>query len=164
MLSCFQFCLPLHGTFAFAIVCHIENQNRGRLGSRGTSRKLLCIRNVNNYSLFTITVALPGRVDFEISPKMLPGVKEGDRVLLIWSGIAPPEKLEERVHQLNSVVGPMGKVAIEHEERLKLCEFIIVNVVKLNYVLHCHCSLSLKFENVLGKWLFREFNFTVWKS
>lgn len=51
---------------------------------------------------------------------MLPGVKEGDRVLLIWSGITPPEKLEERVHQLNSVVGPMGKVAVEHEERLKL--------------------------------------------
>ena len=94
---------------------------------------------------------MPGRVDFLISRKMLPGVKEGDRVLLIWSGIAPPEKLEERVHQLNSVVGPMGKVAVEHEERLKLCKFMIVNVVKLNYVLHCQCSRSLKFEDVLGK-------------
>ena len=79
---------------------------------------------------------------------MLPGVKEGDRVLLIWSGITSPEKLEERVRQLNSVVGPMGKVAVEHEERLKLCEFRMVNVVKLNYVLHCHCSRFLKFKNV----------------
>ena len=94
---------------------------------------------------------------------MLPGVKEGDRVLLIWSGITPPEKLEERVHQLNSVVGPMGKVAVEHEERLKLCEFMC-ECCEVNYVLHCHCSRSLKFENVLGKWLFGEFNFTVWKS
>lgn len=44
----------------------------------------------------------------------------GDRVLLIWSGTAPPKEIEAIVHQLNSSVGSTGKVAVEHEERLKL--------------------------------------------
>lgn len=50
-------------------------------------------------------------------------VKEGERVLLIWSGSTPPKKIEEIVVQLNSSVGSAGKVSVEHEERLKLCEY-----------------------------------------
>ena len=55
--------------------------------------------------------------------KMFEEVKEGNRVLLIWSGITPPKKIEEIVNQLNSSVGSTGKVAVEHEERLQLCEY-----------------------------------------
>jgi len=59
-------------------------------------------------------------------------VKDGHCVLLIWSGTSPPKKIEEIVHQLNSVVGPAGKVAVEHEERLKLCKQFLRLVIKLN--------------------------------
>ena len=54
---------------------------------------------------------------------MFEEVKYGDRVLLIWSGTAPPKEIEAIVHQLNSSVGSTGKVAVEHEERLKLCKY-----------------------------------------
>lgn len=47
-------------------------------------------------------------------------IKEGQRILVIWSGGAPPKKIQEIVVQLNSSVGSTGTVAVEHEERLKL--------------------------------------------
>lgn len=47
-------------------------------------------------------------------------VKQGQRILVIWSGISPPRKIEEVVIQLNSSVGSKGVVAVENEERLKL--------------------------------------------
>lgn len=50
-------------------------------------------------------------------------VREGQSVLLIWSGITPPKQIEEIVAQLNSSVGPAGRVSVEHEERLTLCEY-----------------------------------------
>ena len=59
---------------------------------------------------------------------MFEEVKEGNRVLLIWSGITPPKKIEEIVSQLNSSVGPTGKVAVEHEERLQLCESLSIKL------------------------------------
>ncbi|XP_068701184.1 anamorsin homolog isoform X1 [Montipora foliosa] len=49
---------------------------------------------------------------------MFKGVTEGDQVLLIWSGTASPEKIEEIAHQLKALAGSKGKVALEHEERL----------------------------------------------
>lgn len=65
-------------------------------------------------------------------------VKQGQSVLLIWSGSTPPKKIEEIVVQLNSSVGLEGKVSVEHEERLKLCEYCSKtgwrqNVVRLKY-------------------------------
>ena len=48
-------------------------------------------------------------------------VKGSQAVLLIWSGSTPHKKIEEIVVQLNSKVGPAGKVSVEHEERLQLC-------------------------------------------
>lgn len=53
---------------------------------------------------------------------MFEEIKHGDQALLIWSGVAPPKKIEEIVHQLNSSVGSTGNVAVEHEERLALCK------------------------------------------
>lgn len=50
-------------------------------------------------------------------------IKEGQRILVIWSGGAPPKKIQEIVVQLNSSVGSTGTVAVEHEERLKLCKY-----------------------------------------
>ncbi|PFX21834.1 Anamorsin [Stylophora pistillata] len=47
-------------------------------------------------------------------------VKQGQHILVIWSGITPPKKIEEIVIQLNSSVGSTGVVAVENEERLKL--------------------------------------------
>ncbi|CAH3031763.1 unnamed protein product [Pocillopora meandrina] len=47
-------------------------------------------------------------------------VEQGQRILVIWSGIAPPKKIEELVVHLNSSVGSTGIVAVENEERLKL--------------------------------------------
>ena len=57
----------------------------------------------------------------EIPIIMAEKVKESQVVLLIWSGRTPPKKMEEIVVQLNSKVGPAGKVSVEHEERLQLC-------------------------------------------
>lgn len=62
--------------------------------------------------------------DYMTWVKMFGGVKEGDHVLLIWSGNVPPKQIEEIVHQLNSLVGSSGKVAVEHEERLKFCKYM----------------------------------------
>ena len=50
-------------------------------------------------------------------------VKQGQHILVIWSGITPPKKIEEIVIQLNSSVGSTGVVAVENEERLKLCKY-----------------------------------------
>ena len=63
-------------------------------------------------------------------------VKEGQSVLLIWSGSTPPKKIEEIVARLNSSVGSTGKVSVEHEERLKLCEYetLLLLLVKRNDV------------------------------
>lgn len=47
-------------------------------------------------------------------------VKQGQHILVIWSGITPPKKIEEIVIQLSSSVGSTGVVAVENEERLKL--------------------------------------------
>lgn len=54
---------------------------------------------------------------------MFKEVKEGQKVLLIWSGNAPAKHVEEIVHQLKSLTGTTGRVALEHEERLLLCKF-----------------------------------------
>ena len=43
-------------------------------------------------------------------------VEQGQRILVIWSGIAPPKKIEELVVHLNSSVGSTGIVAVENEE------------------------------------------------
>ncbi|KAK2550398.1 Anamorsin [Acropora cervicornis] len=51
---------------------------------------------------------------------MFKEVKEGQKVLLIWSGNAPAKHIEEIVHQLKSLTGTTGNVALEHEERLLL--------------------------------------------
>ncbi|XP_029205568.2 anamorsin homolog [Acropora millepora] len=51
---------------------------------------------------------------------MFKEVKEGQKVLLIWSGNAPAKHVEEIVHQLKSLTGTTGRVALEHEERLLL--------------------------------------------
>ena len=53
---------------------------------------------------------------------MFKEVTEGDQVLLIWSGTASPEKIEEIAHQLKALAGSKGKVALEHEERLLMCK------------------------------------------
>lgn len=50
-------------------------------------------------------------------------VEQGQRILVIWSGIAPPKKIKELVVHLNSSVGSTGIVAVENEERLKLCKY-----------------------------------------
>ena len=50
-------------------------------------------------------------------------VEQGQRILVIWSGIAPPKKIEELVVHLNSSVGSTGIVSVENEERLKLCKY-----------------------------------------
>ena len=56
-------------------------------------------------------------------------IKEGQRILVIWSGGAPPKKIQEIVVQLNSSVGSTGTVTVEHEERLKLCKYYYVVVL-----------------------------------
>ena len=61
------------------------------------------------------------RENYVRSRNMAQEVKESQSVLLIWSGSTPPKKIEEIVVQLNSKVGPAGKVSVEHEERLQLC-------------------------------------------
>ena len=49
-------------------------------------------------------------------------IKEGQTVLLIWSGISPPQDLEQVVSHMTQQAGSTGKVNVEHVDRLKLCE------------------------------------------
>lgn len=71
---------------------------------------------------------------------MFKEVKEGQKVLLIWSGNAPAKHIEEIVHQLKSLTGATGNVALEHEERLLLCKF--KNVVFYVTLLFCFDIVS----------------------
>ncbi|CAB4020751.1 anamorsin homolog [Paramuricea clavata] len=47
-------------------------------------------------------------------------IKEGQTVLLIWSGGSPPQDLEEIVGRMTQLAGSTGKVNVEHIDRLKL--------------------------------------------
>jgi hypothetical protein len=49
-------------------------------------------------------------------------IKEGQTVLLIWSGVSPPQDLEEIVGRMTQLAGSSGKVNVEHIDRLKLCK------------------------------------------
>ena len=48
----------------------------------------------------------------------------GHAVLLMWSGISPPDDIQEVVDQLKERVGGDGKVNLEHVDRLKLCKLL----------------------------------------
>lgn len=76
---------------------------------------------------------------------MFKEVKEGQKVLLIWSGNAPAKHVEEIVHQLKSLTGTTGRVALEHEERLLLCKFkkYVVFYVRHLIILFLYCKLNL---------------------
>lgn len=76
---------------------------------------------------------------------MFKEVKEGQKVLLIWSGNAPAKHIEEIVHQLKSLTGTTGNVALEHEERLLLCKFkkYVVFYVRHLIILFLYCKLNL---------------------
>ena len=47
-------------------------------------------------------------------------IKEGQKVLLIWSGVSPPQDLEQIVGRMTELAGSNGKVNVEHIDRLKL--------------------------------------------
>lgn len=50
-------------------------------------------------------------------------IKEGQAVLLIWSGVSPPHDLKDIVGRMSQLVSSTGKVNVEHIDRLKLCKF-----------------------------------------
>ena len=50
------------------------------------------------------------------------GIKEGQTVLLIWSGVSPPQDIESVVGDMRQETGRSGKVNVEHVDRLKLCK------------------------------------------
>ena len=54
------------------------------------------------------------------------GIKEGQKVLLIWSGMSPPQDLEQIVGRMTELAGSSGKVNVEHIDRLKLCKLFNV--------------------------------------
>lgn len=91
---------------------------------RGLELRIVHIRcvRVTNRKLFLVMLHVSNtRKKYVRSRNMAEEVKESQAVLLIWSGSTPPKKIEEMVVQLNSTVGPAGKVSVEHEERLQLC-------------------------------------------
>ena len=47
-------------------------------------------------------------------------IKEGQKVLLIWSGVSPPQDLEQIVGRMTELAGSSGKVNVEHIDRLRL--------------------------------------------
>ena len=49
-------------------------------------------------------------------------IKDGEKVLLIWSGLSPPQDLQQIVSRMSQLVGSSGKVNVEHVDRLKLCK------------------------------------------
>ncbi len=49
-------------------------------------------------------------------------IKDGEKVLLIWSGVTPPQDLQQIVSRMSQLVGSSGKVNVEHIDRLKLCK------------------------------------------
>ena len=51
-------------------------------------------------------------------------IKEGQKVLLIWSGMSPPQDLEQIVGRMTELAGSSGKVNVEHIDRLKLCKLL----------------------------------------
>ena len=53
------------------------------------------------------------------------GIKQGETILLIWSGMSPPDDLQQIVGEMNEMVGSDGKVNVEHTDRLKLCNWSI---------------------------------------
>ena len=73
-------------------------------------------------------------------------IKEGQTVLLIWSGISPPQDLEQVVSGMTQQAGSTGKVNVEHVDRLKLCELPneisgIYHVVMFMNIRKCSSSI-----------------------
>jgi hypothetical protein len=52
-------------------------------------------------------------------------VKEGQRVLLMWSGTDTPGSMKDVVEQLQQKVGGAGKVQVEHADKIFDCKFIM---------------------------------------
>lgn len=50
-------------------------------------------------------------------------VSVGQRVLLLWGGMVPPESMKDTVQVLTDATGNSGKVQVEHIERLALGSF-----------------------------------------
>ena len=70
-------------------------------------------------------------------------IKEGQTVLLIWSGISPPQDLEQIVGRMTQLAGSTGKINVEHIDRLKLC-MLLLNLIKFITL------LFLKYCKILG--------------
>jgi hypothetical protein len=59
-----------------------------------------------------------------LSLKEMEGIKDSQKVLLIWSGVSPPQDLEQIVGRMTQLAGSGGKVNVEHIDRLKLCKLL----------------------------------------
>jgi len=49
-------------------------------------------------------------------------LKAGQKLLVLWGGAIPPEKLKSAVEEATKIVGKSGKICVENVERLALGE------------------------------------------
>ena len=53
------------------------------------------------------------------------GIKEGDKVMFVWTQPSSPAALKDLVESLGTLVGAEGTVSVENIERISLCEYLI---------------------------------------